>query len=310
MDQYTVMDRAPHTLHECSSARQFLARFQSTTGCTAEQAVGQVVSVSAPKAVFLVGSLPLGMATHGSDIDLIVLVDDKAALQHVGVTTNTQRQLVFLNDSDSLRLGEYLRVFQGVLVDIAVVVAPSVARIYSRLRSKGPELSEGEILILGRLATGWLLWQSDHFLEERKLSFADCALDVYCSTRSYVSSLHLLQKAFKALEFMDVPLALQLGRSSVEAAYLAYFASEGYSYLGVKWLAQIGHARGAADRLERHPLLAEGVPLLFPAYGRDVVESGKYLQTVAKFLGSLRGLIEQKTLFRIAFQACPQIHAS
>ena len=93
-------------------------------------------------------------------------------------------------------------------------------------------------------------------------------------------------------------------------AYLAYFASEGFAHLGAKWLAQIGHARGAADRVKRHPLLEQAVPLLFPVYGPDLKEARRYLQAVSELLASMRALIERKTLFRIAFRTCPHIGAA
>jgi hypothetical protein len=90
-------------------------------------------------------------------------------------------------------------------------------------------------------------------------------------------------------------------------AYLAYFASEGLVYLGVKWLAQLGFARGAQERLVRHPLLKEGLHLLFPVFGSNEAETARYLLEVGEFLKAMRALIEEQILFRIAFKACVQI---
>jgi hypothetical protein len=249
------------------------------------------------------------MATPGSDIDLVVLVDSKTVLLEAsGSITNTGRRLVFSNESDSLRAAEFLTVTEaGMLVDTTVVIAPSIKHIYSRLAGKGPELSETEILTLSRLSTGWLLWQSDGYLERNGLALKNSALDVYCCTKYFVSALHQLHKGRKALDFEDIPLALNLGRSCVEMAYLAYFASEGYSYLGPKWLAQIGHALSAAERVSRQPLLKENIPLLFPSFPSGSEETGQYLQAVTGFLSWMRSVIEQKPLFRIAFSASPQI---
>jgi hypothetical protein len=307
---YSVMQPALHSLHECLSAEDFANRFRETTGHPAREVIHEVVTESAPQAVFLTGSIPLGMATHGSDIDLIVLVDNRDSLldPRSHGFTNTDRDLTFANDSDPLRAKLFLRVVNGVMVDVTVVIASAVKQAYERLRRKGPELSEYEIMTLGRLNTGWLLWQTEGFLARGQLNRADRALDVHCSTRNFVSALSFRQKGLKALDLGDIPLALHLGRSSVEMAYLAYFASEGLSYLGAKWLAQIGFARGAADRLSRHPLLGQGAPLLFPAYGHDPAEARRYLRSVSQFLTSMRALIEEQTLFRIAFMACPMIH--
>lgn len=307
--RFNAMNRAPHALHECRTAEEFCQCFQASTGRSVVEVTDEVVGSTTARAIFLVGSLPLGMATPGSDIDLIVLVDDRTPVQLCGQGTNTDQRLAFSNESDPLRVGEFLSIVNGILVDVMVVVAPAIKGIYARLRSKGPELGEHEILTLGRLSTGWLLWQSAEYVERNALRLKDSALDVYCCTRHFVSALHSLQKGRKAVDVRDIALALHLGRASVEAAYLAYFASEGFSYLGAKWLAQVGHARGAAERVKEYPLLQEGIRTLFPDYTSDLGEATKYLATVAEFLTALRVLIERKTLFRIAFNACPQIHS-
>lgn len=308
---YNVAESAPHSLHECTGSEEFCRRFETSTGQSIRQVTHQLVAPSAAKAVFLVGSVPLGMGTQGSDIDLIVLVDSKTALLEGSsrADRNTDQRLSFANDCDSLRVGMSLMVINGVTVDVAVVIAASVKQVYVRLRAKGPELSEVEIMTLGRLATGWLLWQSDGYLERSALPLADPALAVHCSTKNFVSALQLRQKGLKALDLLDMPLALHLGRSSIEMAYLAYFASEGLSHLGAKWLAQIGFGRNATARLTRHPLLKEGIRLLFPVFASDPEYVRAYLRDVSAFLTSMRGLIEEQTRFRIAFKACPLIHA-
>jgi hypothetical protein len=306
--QYTSMDRGSHSLHECRSAEEFAVRFEASTGHSVGQVVDEVVSSMAPKAVFAVGSLPLGMGTSGSDVDLIVLVDDKTALANGGSqVANKAQRLQFSSDSDSLLAGIFLTMHAGILVDLHVAVTPAIRGVYSRLRRRGPELSETEIRTLGRISTGWLLWQSDGYLERNSIVLSDPTLAVYCCTRHFVSALHQKSKAARALDCQDIPLALQHGRSSVEMAYLAYLASEGFAFLGSKWLAQIGHARGAAERVSRHPLLKYGVSLLFPSYTSSSEMTTKYLNAVSEFLTSMRTLIEQRTLFRIAFSACAQM---
>lgn len=307
--QYTSMARGIHSLHESRGADDFCLRFERETGRSVRQVVEEVVDAKAPMAVFLAGSVPLGMATSGSDVDLIVLVDDSTALvnseQHIA---NNSQQLEFNTETESVLAGIFLRMNEGILVDLQVAVTPAIHGVHRRLRRRGSKLSETEIRTLGRINTGWLLWQSEGYLEQNSAIFKDPALDVYCCTTHFVSALHEITKAERALGCNDFTLALQLGRLAVEMAYLSYFASEGLTYLGSKWLAQIGHARDAADRVSRHPLLKEGSRYLFPPYTSDQVEANRYLRSVAEFLTAMRHLIEQKILFRIAFQACPQIN--
>ena len=306
---YNIVSPAAHTLHDSRDAQDFCRRFAAFTGQSVHDVVNETVHAEAPKTAYLTGSIPLGMATHGSDVDLVVLIDDKTALidPEVGQKKNTDRSLAFANESELVRAGLFLRVMNGVTVEVSVAMMPVVKRIYQRLRGKGPEMSEVEIMTLSRISTGWLLWQTDDHLQRAELTLPDPALDIYCSTKHFSYSLIYKLKARRALELDDVPQALYLGRSSVEAAYLAYFASEGMSYLGAKWLAQIGHARGAPDRVRRYPLLKEGIPLLFPSYGPGS-DPETYLRATVQFLHEMRDLIEQKMLFRIAFSACPQIY--
>lgn len=267
-----------------------------------------VVKPEAEKAIFLVGSLPLGMATSASDIDFVVIVNSREDLLSCGnAIANSDQSVAFSNESNLLLAKNVIAIINGLSVDVSVAIASGISDVRKRLRRQGPELSESEIMILSRLGTGWLLWQSEGYLEQNGIVLADPALDVYCATRSFVFALIFRRKALKALDLEDKYLALHLGRLSVEMAYLAYFASEGFSYLGPKWLAQIGTAFGAPERLRRHPLLKQGIHLLFPSFDANVTEAVRYLERVSKLLSSMRSLIEQKRLFEIAFRACPQI---
>jgi hypothetical protein len=317
--RYGVDETVPHAFHECRGADEFRERFEAATGAAVRDIADGVIAPAAPKAIFLVGSLPLGMATSSSDIDFVVLIDSRAALLNENsALANTDQQLQFSNDTDALLAGMYLTQRAGIYVDLQVAITPEIRRVQSRLRRRGPELTENEIRILGRLSTGWLLWQSDDYLKSTAVVLNDPALNIYVCTKSFVSALIHCRKGLKALDVDDLVLALQLGRSSVELAYLAYFASEGIPYLGAKWPAQIGGARAAPERLQRHPLLRESIPLLFPTYNPTTKDSAvqnllaaasaaQYLRDVGDFLASMQALIEQKTLYRIAFKACPQI---
>jgi hypothetical protein len=305
---YTIVSPAPHTLHECRTVEDFLPKFEVATGHSAVTITDDVLRASAARALFLVGSLPLGMGTSGSDIDLIVLVDSQAALLDGRERqANSDQRLEFSSESDLLLAGTFLMLKNGIAVEVQVALTGAVRNVYGRLRRRGPELSETEIRTLGRLSTGWLLWETDSYLRQSAVDLRDSSLAVYCSTRSFVSALLQRGKAARALERHDIPLALHHGRLSTEEAYLAYFASEGLPHLGSKWPAQLGHAHGAAKRLAEHPILAQGIPLLFPRFSSSAAEVGQYLRDASDFVMSMRALIERQVLFRIAYAACPQI---
>jgi hypothetical protein len=309
-DEYNSMNRAPHTLASCASAEALSRRFEESTGCSLRRVVGDVIAVETPQAVFAVGSFPLGMASSGSDVDLIALVDSKAELlTGEKRIANSARQLQFSSESDWLLAGIFMNTISGILVELQVAITPSIHDVYSRLRTRGPELSETEIRTLARVSSGWLLWETEGYMERNRALLSDPALGVYCCTKHFVSALHEIAKASRAVNSRDPLLALQLGRTAIEKVYLAYFASEGLSYLGSKWLAQLGHAYGAPERIRRHPLLGQGIVLMFPHYSIDPASTTEYLRAVREFTTSMRILIEQKTLFKIALHACPQVHS-
>ena len=305
---YNVVAAAQHGLHECRSVDEFRMLFSAATGCAVRSIADHVVQATAPKAIFLVGSLPLGMGTSGSDVDVIVLVDDKSALlAREQLTPNSDQALEFANDGDMLLAGISLSLKDGIPVEVQVALTPAIAAVYRRLRRRGPELNETEIRTLGRLSTGWLIWQSERYIQDSGVDLRDPSLAVYCATRSFVFSLLQRSKAARALERQDIPLALHHGRTSVEESYLAYFASEGLPHLGSKWLAKIGHAHDGAQRVADQPLLAQGVRLLFPTLSSSLADTDRYLRDASDFIMSMRRLIEQRVRFRIAFKACPQI---
>jgi hypothetical protein len=305
--RYTVNEPRPHTLHECGTADEFCVAFERAASIGVAQIAGDVVAPGTPLAIFLVGSIPLGMATSGSDIDLIALVDNRAALRAIEHNSaNNDQRLEYASEGDTLLAGMFANLRAGILVDLQVAITPTIRRIHTSLRRRGPELSDSEVRTLGRLSTGWLLWQSDAYLERNCVALKDPALDVYCCTKSFVSALIHRRKAGKALDLGEVQLALHLGRSAVEMAYLAYFASDGIPYVGAKWLMLIGRTRDARERTTRHPLLRDGVQLLFPA-DDSIAAAAQFLSDVQIFLKSMRCLIEQKVLYKIAFSACPQI---
>ena len=305
---FNVLDPAPHTLYECRNAEEFRTRFEATTGRRVQQITDDLLESGTPYALFSVGSIPLGMGTRGSDLDLIVLVDRKEALSSIeGSAVNNSQRASFVNETDALLAATFMQLHEGLLVEVQVALTPAIRSVYARLRRKSPELSETEVRILGRLRTGWLLWETEGYLERNSINWNDRALAVYCCTRNFVTALTHQRKAAKALELHDVTLALQLGRACAEMAYLSYFASEGLVYLGVKWLAQLGFAREAQERLVRHPLLGQNLNLLFPVFGANEAQATRYLQEVGEFLRAMRALIEKQILFRIAFRACVQI---
>jgi hypothetical protein len=198
---FNVLDPAPHTLYECRTAGEFRTRFEATTGRRVQQITADLLERGTPHALFGVGSIPLGMGTRGSDVDLIVLVDSKEAVSNgTESTVNDSQRASFVNETDALVAATFMQLQEGVLVEVQVALTPAIRSIYARLRRRSPELSETEIRILGRIRTGWLLWETEGYLERNSINWNDRALPVYCCTRNFVTALTHQRKAEKALE--------------------------------------------------------------------------------------------------------------
>src|SRR5688572_33484430 len=73
-------DRAVHSLNQCTNAQQLVEEVRALTGCSPNELVDSFIDSRVPRAVFAVGSLPWGMGTRTSSIELLVLVDDFSAL--------------------------------------------------------------------------------------------------------------------------------------------------------------------------------------------------------------------------------------
>src|SRR4030081_594133 len=61
--EYNVGEPAPHTLHECLSAEDFRSQFELQTRCRIQDIANEVIAQESPKAIFVVGSVPLGMGS-------------------------------------------------------------------------------------------------------------------------------------------------------------------------------------------------------------------------------------------------------
>jgi len=194
----------------------------------------------------------------------------------------------------------------GVEVEVTFVLAPSVLRVLKRLQAQGPELTEEEIALLGRIRTGWTVSERRAEIDLQSILRADRALDVYCATRNYVFAQKYLEKARKSATDGDSLTSIYLARTAVEQSYRSYFASRGFASLGAKWV-QFLQAFDFGSPANRS-LFRRCVALLFPVADMRGAGLDDYLAQVNDFLSSTRTAIEADPLHKIAFSACPQIY--
>lgn len=306
--QYTFTEKALHDIHTSKNVEQFCARFEMETKCHPTNLVDNILRPDQPRAIFVAGSIPMGMATSISDIDFIVFVDSQDALLP-GATSkkNSDSALTFSNDGDPLSVGHFIHLINGIEVDINIVLASKIEAITQRLKLPGPELSDGEVLTIGRLKKAWLISKSDGFLDHWDDFLSDYSFEVLCATRFYWMSLKMLEKARKAASMRDFPVALYLARISAECVYWSYFASRGFCALGTKWLKFVTVFDFNGDDNAKH-LFNGKIPLVFPQYQMDVAALEQHFETIVGFQRSGRATIEKDLRFKIAFAVCPQIY--
>jgi hypothetical protein len=297
-------------LHECRDAADFLSRFEGRLGTPVRALVDRFVDRDRLAAVILAGSIPLGLGTRASDIDLIVIVDshEPIAMPAVDPGQGVVFAGAFTGDA-RLDVGEVILTMDDVQVDLHYVAGPRVAHAAAALAGGTVSLTEHEIGVLSRIKTGWVLDRRPAFDEHCSVLLADDSLEIRTATWHLVGALQELADARAALAD-SVPLALYLGRRCVEKSFAAFFAGRGFAYLGGKWLRALEAGR------ERTPwsvddgvraVCHEGTALLFPTPAGDEAAAG-YVDRVARFIDLVRTETEKRLPFKVAFALCPQLH--
>ena len=301
----SVVDRKKsHSLHLCKTPAEFLASFERTAGQTVAAFVERFASADRIAASLLVGSIPLGIGSSASDVDIVALIDDASALRDE-TRIEDDENIVFTGRSDdqttALVLAEVIAFLGGVEVHLEFILASRVGEWAKQATESRVSLAAQQVRILGRVKTGWVLSSRESSDGVCGALMRDNSLEVHCAVTSFVYALQDLEDARVALAG-NVPLALHLGRSCVERCFAACFATKGFAHLGSKWLRFLKTAdeslRGLADA---------GVPLLFPSLG-DRASAESYLNDVAELTALARDVIQRDTAFRVAFRMCPQIY--
>lgn len=303
-----------HSFHTCTDAEDFLATFGRVAGQSVRTFISRFVPSDHVVGCLLVGSIPLGIGTGASDVDILVLIDDKNAVRDQESHADRGDGIVFSgqfsDDDTALVLAEVIAVLNGIEVDFELIPSDRVRELAGRVSGPGVFLTNQEVRILSRIKTGWVLFARDSLNESCGGLLRDSSLEVHCAVTNLVFALQDLEDARAALAD-DLPLALYLGRACVERCFASYFASKGYAFLGGKWLRFLKHHRDAgkgAGYEELQRLASLGLLLMFPSLDAHEEEVVTYLDEVAVFLADTRKLIQADKTFRVAFQMCPQVY--
>lgn len=301
--------KRPHSLHNCNGPSDFLSAFEAETGMSLDGFIDRLADRESVNVVILAGSIPLGVATSVSDLDLIVLLESPNSRPLP--SARTFPEIVFAAEGQvgsMLEARQVVAVLNGVEVDVHFLSAPAVVALAKRIARAGVLLTPNEICFMSRIKTGWVLAQNERFSDIVGRLRCDNSLEIHTATTYVTGSLQELEDAHAALTD-NQELALYLGRCSVEKCFTAFLASRGYAYTGGKWLRLIGRleAPRSLSSDSFRSLLANGVRLLFPAPGGRATTE-QYLAEVGSFLRSAREVMELDPLFKVAFAMCPQIN--
>jgi hypothetical protein len=299
--------KRPHTLHNADGPDDFLVRFRAECGQDL-LAVAKGVLPTAPIVSCIVGgSIPLGIATGVSDIDVIILIDGDHVDIDRGVTTASMFQASVTGDPAELALANAVVMLGHVEVDFMVVSLQRVAVLGERVARSGILLTRAETRLLSRIKSGWVVIGGNDMRRRCASLFDDNSFELHCMVSNLVFSFKAYEDATAALSD-STALATYLGCVAVERAFDSYFAGAGYTSLGDKWIRLLNRqlkSRPCTDTVVH--TLTKGLTLMFPEHDGSVSKAQQYLREVAAFVSDVKRALESDLVHKVAFAATKQL---
>lgn len=300
MPRTVFQNKRQHDLHLASTAEQFAETFAGYMQGTDSWHPSAYLPARAMCALVLVGSIPLGMGSPVSDIDLVAIVSNR---KHLPASFLGDPEIVYAarTGSDSTNV---VAVRSGLEIDITYITLSWLKSTHRSIASPGSMPPPSDVSFLAQIRIGWPLEVADGFRSMLKKLSDDPLIDVRSSVRSFVGALKTLEDASAARADSPV-LALHLGRLAVERGLRALQAAEGLAGLGDKWLRL-----GSRQERLRSPVayfISIAEPLLFPPHDLRSRAVEAYLDNVTSFIATIRAHIETKPAFTVAYRLCPQI---
>ncbi|WP_437907375.1 nucleotidyltransferase domain-containing protein [Sorangium sp. So ce327] len=293
-----------HRLHAASDAAVFRSRFEAATGRTIDAVLSDFVDPAGIVLIALGGSIPLGIATEASDIDLLVLLRSPDCLRMPRAGTPHVLFAGNYASSDELAIATAVVRSSNVEMDVQFLLTEKISQLLGLLKTSRVALSFQQRQLLARLRRAWPL--SPEAWPSAVVDLPDESFDIHCAVQSMITSYRSLVDARVAAED-SFWLALAMGRHSVEKAFEAYFASRGYSYLGLKWLRFLERRWSDMTGVERGrlpaPVAVRGRELLFPVAAPEEVLG--YLTRVEELVGDVRRVLDSNLRFRLALDVSP-----
>lgn len=311
-DNFVKKVAITHQLHLSQDADNFCRAFERHCGVAPSTLVENYIERNAISAIFLGGSIPLGIATGASDIDFIVLTTDEQSVR-LNPTSIDARNIfsgISGDQTDSPQKTNVVADFANLEIDINFIRYSDLIKISNTAKASNTKLTTDQVMLLSRIKTGWLIDCAQEVRDELNALSADDSLEVRCSVNN-------LRNSFKAYGHAQVAasenpdLAIYLGRASVEWCFMALLASMGYAYPGEKWLKIFIRAvssSGTSTEQQLAHLYDSGLQVLLPARTNTSAKVDSYLKDVGIWLTTVRTYIEQNPTYKLANRFCKQIY--
>jgi hypothetical protein len=296
-----IQGKKNHRLHESQSAEDFIARLELEAGSPSLWHPKRFVEAETLEGLVLGGSIPLGIGSSASDVDLIAVVKEPTNLP---AAFPTDEAIVYAARRDGG--AHVILVSNHVEIDINFVAMSRILAIFDNAQGAGGLPPTSDMRLLARLRRGWVLSANDAFARFIEVLRNNQTINIRCCVATYIYALQSLDDARAALTD-NLPLALHLGRLCVEWAMQSYFASLGELYVGDKWLRLLRRGVERSQLISGQALSAQAERLLFPALDLADDRVCEYLRDVGMFALTIKQHIERDPAFRIAFRLCPQI---
>jgi hypothetical protein len=300
-------ERRSHSLHRCTTPAEFVERFREETGQAPHEFVRSVVENADIEAVIVGGSIPFGVATAISDVDLMVLLrsgQPRLAEVDAGHKLHNAR---YVGES-RLVSDEVVLLVGGIEVEVQLMRSDQVLALGEALRRGGAVFTPLELILLARVKRGWVIEEDEGFRARHSALMEGRFLDLYIALREYAGALKETEDAWAAAAELPV-LALYLGRAAVDKVCCFILALCGYPSIRSKWIRLVESGRIGAESPRAHALLGRGIRLLFPsAPSERASETARYLDEVVAFMGDAKAFAEEDRLFAIAFAQSRQIY--
>lgn len=302
-------EKRRHNLHACRTSRAFERAFEQLVGQSVEQFLRHDLHFDVPiRAALLVGSIPLGIATDSSDIDIMLLVERSPALRipkrheaHGVMFSGAQKAA-----DDSLLLGNVVAMANHVEVDVVVVAFEALRVLAEDVVAGGVALTTQQIRLLGRALSGWVLTEPRDLDPALNRLKETRALEIFCVLHYLVAAWKHLEKAQAALP--DRPgLASHLAREAVEAAFASLLASRGDVAPGFKWPARLEQEGYTTLDPSLTTVRGNGLELLFPKDALSLTGARSYIADVEMLVQRVTRALKQDSVLHISIQACPQL---